>query len=43
MAPNLEQKFIFIIEYEHGDARNLGSCLLMARVPTGAMKETRHN
>jgi hypothetical protein len=43
MEPNLEQKCIFIVEYEHGDGRNLGGCLLMARVPTGAVKETRPN
>jgi hypothetical protein len=43
MASNLEYKFIFITEYEHGDARNLGGGVVMARVQDRAMKETRPN
>jgi len=43
MPPSLEQKFIFIIEYEHGDVRNLGGCLLTAKVQAHAIKETRPN
>jgi hypothetical protein len=39
MAPNLEHKLIFIIEYEHGDARNLGGCVLMARVQARAIRK----
>jgi hypothetical protein len=43
MTSSLEYKLTFIIEYEYGDARNLGGCVLMARVQARAMKETRPN